>query len=105
MHLGRNTCYLMLLVAVLAAGGRTEQNAERCHEGAMSEKEEHSEELGCRGRSQRDHNRFLAHRDSTMESENVCHDTIANRAHNGFSGSDRNTTPPRVYDGIRNGAD
>ncbi|XP_075539426.1 uncharacterized protein LOC142574155 isoform X3 [Dermacentor variabilis] len=68
MHLGRNTCYLMLLVAVLAAGGRTEQNAERCHEGAMSEKEEHSEELGCRGRSQRDHNRFLAHRDSTMES-------------------------------------
>nr|XP_050040523.1 uncharacterized protein LOC126537506 [Dermacentor andersoni] len=68
MHLGRNTCYLMLLVAVLAAGERTEQNADRCHEGAMSEKEEHSEELGSRGRPQRHHNRFLAHRDGAMES-------------------------------------
>nr|XP_054929927.1 uncharacterized protein LOC129386245 [Dermacentor andersoni] len=50
------------------SGERAERNADRCHEGAMSEKEEHSEELGSRGRPQRHHNRFLAHRDGAMES-------------------------------------
>ncbi|XP_049521016.1 uncharacterized protein LOC119444086 [Dermacentor silvarum] len=72
MHLGIKTGYLMLLFAVLVTGTRTEESVNRCHEDATSAKEvQTEEERGCRDRSHRDQNRFLANKHGAMQSGEV----------------------------------
>nr|XP_054929528.1 uncharacterized protein LOC129386155 [Dermacentor andersoni] len=67
MHHGRNACYLLLLVAVLAAGWITDEFDDRCHESTRSENEEDNAWLRCRGAYVL-HNRFLTRRDLAMKS-------------------------------------